>query len=255
MNNLVHKTIHDKPVDAATVILIRDYNNSLQTLLLCRGNSRTVMNSAWVFPGGKVDSTDFDSAHNTDQQLADSANVLLNEPELDNKLAGALFIAACRETREETGVSLEASHLQTWSRWITPNEPSMMKKRFDARFFVAVLPHGQTAIHDGKEATDSQWSTATEALKDYTEARIVLAPPQVMTLIALSHFNNTAECLEHASQKPAYCIKPHVIKTENSRILTYPGDAEHPEAVQQMPGPTRLVWKENHFEPPQGFTF
>jgi len=132
MNNLVHKTIHDKPVDAATVILIRDYNNSLQTLLLCRGNSRTVMNSAWVFPGGKVDSTDFDSAHNTDQQLADSANVLLNEPELDNKLAGALFIAACRETREETGVSLEASHLQTWSRWITPNEPSMMKKRFDA---------------------------------------------------------------------------------------------------------------------------
>ena len=48
MNTLVDKKLLHKPTDAATVILLRDHKNTLETLLLCRGNSRTVMNSAWA---------------------------------------------------------------------------------------------------------------------------------------------------------------------------------------------------------------
>lgn len=253
MNTLVDKKLLHKPTDAATVILLRDHKNTLETLLLCRGNSRTVMNSAWVFPGGKVDQQDLDQADSIQRKLPAKASELLNEPDLDNKLAAALFDTACRETHEETGVSLEPSDLQTWSRWITPNEPSMMKKRFDARFFVATLPDGQTAEHDGIEATDSQWTTPRQALQDYIDGIIVLAPPQIMTLIALNEFDNAQACLDHARCHNAYRIKPQVIKTESSRILTYPGDTEHPESEQQMPGPTRLIWSEGHFEPPEGF--
>lgn len=253
MTDLVDETLLKKPVDAATVILLRDHNNTLQTLLLCRGNSRTVMNSAWVFPGGKVDPQDLDQADKIQRDLPDKASTLLNEPDADNSLAAALFNTACRETWEETGVSIYPSRLQTWSRWITPNEPSIMKKRFDARFFVATLPDGQTASHDGTEATDSRWTTPAQALSDYIDGSIVLAPPQIMTLIALNEFDNTKACLDYAQRHVTYRIKPHVIKTPDTRILTYPGDAEHPETEQQMPGPTRLVWTQGRFEPPDGF--
>ena len=257
VNDLIDETLTEKPTDAATVILIRQNdsanNGDIQTLLLCRGNSRTVMNSAWVFPGGKLDTTDFKQTTSIQNQLPEDARELLNEPELDSNTATALFTAACRETFEETGVQLSPSQLQTWSRWITPNEPSMMKKRFDARFFIAALPDGQTAIHDGIEATDSQWATARQALQDYVDNKIVLAPPQIMSLISISNFNTVQECLEHAKQTQAYKIQPQVIKATDTRTLTYPGDSAHTEAEQRMPGPTRLEWHKTHFEPPGGF--
>ena len=253
MNNLVDENLTEKPTDAATVILIRQSDKDIQTLLLCRGNSRTVMNSAWVFPGGKVDATDFEHSESIQNQLSGDARELLNEPELDNTAATALFKAACRETFEETGVNLTPAQLQTWSRWVTPNEPSMMKKRFDARFFIAALPEGQTAIHDGIEATDSQWTTARAALQDYVDNKIVLAPPQIMSLLSISNFNTVQECLEHARHTEAYKIHPQVIKATDTRTLTYPGDSAHTDSDQRMPGPTRLEWHENHFEPPGGF--
>lgn len=253
MAELSNDTLQDKPVNAATVCLLNQHNDELHTLLLCRANSRTVMNNAWVFPGGKLDQADLLHKATVDAALTTTANELLNEPGLNKDIAAALFYAACRETLEETGVTLSPSALQTWSRWITPNEPSMMKKRFDARFFVAAMPAGQSAVHDGKEATDSRWSSPTQALKDYVDNQIVLAPPQIMTLLSISQFNSVQACLTHAAQTAAYKIHPHVIKSGGTRILTYPGDTEHPEPKQRMPGPTRLVWNDNHFEPPGGF--
>ncbi len=254
MNKLVNDRLTAKPIDAATVILLRQApdNSDIQTLLLCRGKSRTVMNNAWVFPGGKVDATDFEHTSAIENQLARGAAEMLNEPELDNHSACALFSAACRETREETDVALPPSALQTWSRWITPNEPSMMKKRFDARFFIATMPEGQTATHDGQEATDSQWCSPSQALRQYAENTLVLAAPQIMTLIALTRYNNVDDALESAHNTPSYHIRPQVIKTDQSRTLIYPGDADHPESEKKMPGPTRLIWKDTHFEPPQG---
>ena len=254
MNKLMDENLKEKPTDAATVILIRQNNNEIQTLLLCRANSRTVMNNAWVFPGGKVDTADFEQPSSTQDQLPGDARDLLNEPELNSSAATALFKAACRETFEETGVSLSPSQLQTWSRWITPNEPSMMKKRFDARFFIADLPTGQTAVHDGTEATDSQWATAKQAIQDYVDNKIVLAPPQIMSLLSISSFDTVQECLEHAKRTQAYKIQPQVIKTTDTRTLIYPGDPAHSDSQQRMPGPTRLEWRKTHFEPPGGFT-
>jgi len=251
---LVNEKLPDKPVDASTVILLRQHQQQLQTLLLCRGNSRTIMNKAWVFPGGKVDATDLENTASIQTQLSTDARDLLCEPTLNNDTACALFAAACRETLEETSVTLKVSDLQTWSRWITPNEPSMMKKRFDARFFVATIPDGQTAVHDGVEATDSRWYSPASALTEYQSNKIVLAPPQIMTLLALTKFTDIDDCLTAASNTPAYTVQPKAINVKSqNRILAYPGDEEHTETLQQMPGPTRLLWTGEHFEPPGGF--
>lgn len=241
------------PRDAATVILLRDAEPALEVLLLRRGNSHTVMNNAWVFPGGKVDDTDFHHTEQITASLASAPDVLLAEPELSAAHACALFYAACRETQEETGVELNPKDLTPWSRWITPNVPSMMKKRFDARFFIARMPIGQTAVHDGEEATDSAWLTARGALEAYCANEITLAPPQIMTLAALARHPDTAACISYAETHTTYCIQPGVLKDNGNRTLIYPGDAEHPLNDQQMPGPTRLTWKGDHFEPVNGF--
>lgn len=252
-NSLNHESITDAPADAATVILLRDSDVGLQTLLLCRGNSKTVMNNAWVFPGGKIDTADFRD-HSFASALPQPAAVMLNEPELGELLACALFNTACRETLEETGVSLRCTDIVPWSRWITPNEPSVMKKRFDARFFVAALPDGQHAFHDGSEATDSAWHTPRSALTAYCNHEITLAPPQILTLCALHGHHNIAACLAHAHITQTYCIEPVVSKTaEGTRSLFYPGDPQHHDPIKLMPGPTRIFWHNGHFEPEGGF--
>jgi hypothetical protein len=94
-----------------------------------------------------------------------------------------------------------------WSRWITPVVPSMTNmanSRFDTRFFVAVLPAGQTALHDGHENTESVWLAPREALQRYWDGTITLAPPQIMSLAHLSRHADTASVLHAARGKHAH---------------------------------------------------
>lgn len=253
-STLNHDVINTPPLDAATVILVRDSDSDLEVLLLCRGKSRTVMNNAWVFPGGKTDDADFTHTDAIQACLKEQPQTLLAEPDLSTDHACALFFAACRETHEETGVVISADQLHPWSRWITPNTPSMMKKRFDARFFIAKMPPNQTAVHDGQEATASAWYSARDALNSYRQNKITLAPPQIMTLAALARHQDTASCIAWAQTHATHCIQPKVIIEENdSRTMIYPGDKEHPDQLKLMPGPTRITWREDHFEPVNGF--
>ena len=46
-----------EPVAAATVILLRDTDTGLETLML-RRNSKIAFGGMWVFPGGRVDDED-----------------------------------------------------------------------------------------------------------------------------------------------------------------------------------------------------
>ncbi len=255
MNSTLNQdTINSPPQDAATVILIRDARPGIEVLLLRRGSSQTVMNNAWVFPGGKLDKADFEHSAATTALLQGQPQLLLAEPELSAEHAGALYYAACRETQEETGVHLTAGQLYPWSRWITPTVPSMMKKRFDARFFIARMPADQTARHDGQETTASTWYTARDALQAYMANDITLVPPQIMTLAALSRHQDTESVIDYARAHAPYCIEPKVtIDNKNARTMIYPGDPDHPDQHKQMPGPTRLIWLSDHFEPVTGF--
>ena len=255
MSDLNESTITDTPTDAATVILLRQAESAaVEVLLLCRGNSKTVMNNAWVFPGGKKDPDDSNNVTQIINSLSAAPETLLNEPDLNSQEAAAIYAAACRETQEETGVVLEPASLMPWSRWITPIEPAMMKKRFDARFFIAAMPDSQTATHDGVEATDSRWFTAKAALREYVDEKITLAPPQIMSLAAIARFGTIDECVQYGASVKPPCIQPGVLKSDDgARVLTYPGDPDHPVSEKRLPGPTRLIWSGGHFEPENGY--
>ncbi len=217
----------------------------------------------------------------------------LGEPDLPEYTAAGLYVAAVREVLEECGVlyarstngqavahdaeqrqqwqqalhggqsffevlqsaalRIDTQHLVPWSRWITPVQPSVTNKRFDTRFFVAVLPQGQHPIHDNIEAIDSDWLTPSEALRRYWAGDLPLAPPQIMTLVSLMSHRCSEDVLHFARTRQPPLVLPEAFDDEGVRTLCYPGDPRHSVPVRAMPGPTRLRFVAGRFEPPAGF--
>ena len=90
------------PVDAASVLLLRDSAQGLQVLLMRRAQASQVLGGAYVFPGGKLDAQDH--AAEALQCLSESPEQLhqrLAEPTLAPQRAAGLFMAVLREAWAE----------------------------------------------------------------------------------------------------------------------------------------------------------
>ena len=102
---LNHETIDTPPLDAASVVMLRDGARGLEVLLLRRHANSSVLGGAYVFPGGKVDAAD---ASADTLALLDRAptelHARLGEPALTPAQAAAFYVAAAREAAEESGV-------------------------------------------------------------------------------------------------------------------------------------------------------
>jgi 8-oxo-dGTP pyrophosphatase MutT (NUDIX family) len=276
---------HGPAAPSASVVLLRDGPGGLEVFLLRRHGQSDVLGGAYVFPGGKLDREDAEWADRLDRTPA-QLHALLAEPELGEGEAAGLFVAAIREVFEETGVlyadvapeqaraawaalragprfdellgpmglTLTASALQPWSRWITPTLSSVVRKRFDTRFFVAGVPPGQEPRHDEHEATEGAWLAPREALRRYWDGAIEFAPPQIMGLAHLARHRSVADVLAAARARTPPCIRPQPQDVDGVRVLCYPGDPWHPEPEQVLPGPTRLSWRNQRFEPEGGLS-
>lgn len=278
-----HDIITTPPVDAASVLLLRDSDEGLQVLLMRRHQASQVLGGAYVFPGGKLDPEDH--AAEVLQCLSESPQRLrerLHEPELAPERAAGLFMAALREAFEECGVLAAQGHtgaalaaqlrghsgtlgwhrslcqtgqplhtqaLLPWSRWITPRQPAVTSKRFDTRFFVARIGDDQTARHDDFETTDSVWLTPQQALGRYAAGQIDLVAPQIMSLYQLKAHRTVDAALDEARTAVPALIEPHPVNEDGRRILCYPGDPHHPVPQRAMRGPTRLQLLQGRFVP------
>ena len=274
---------------AATVVLLRDAPSGLEVFLMKRHTRSDVLGGAYVFPGGKVDAADaeLDMALHLDQPLT-LLHAGLNETDISAHTAGGLYVAAMREVFEESGIlfaetvsgqlvdcalaagllregqgfnavlkqmalRLHTSSLVPWTRWITPTSPSVMNKRFDTRFFISTLPAGQVAIHDDIETTDSLWLSPHVALEQYWAGQIELAPPQIMSLVQLNRHASVQSVLIEARSRLPPLIQPEPFDEHGGRVICYPGDARHSVRALAMPGPTRLYYRNQRFEPDGGF--
>ncbi|MCO5100380.1 MAG: NUDIX hydrolase [Burkholderiaceae bacterium] len=272
---------------AATVVVLRDGEHGLEVLMLRRHAKSEVLGGAFVFPGGKLDAVDrvVAGARCVDAS-PEQLHARLGEPRLDARDAAALFVAACRETLEESGVlfahgadaaaaqrvrdgarraqrfdavldalalRLDTESLVPWTRWITPRVPAMMNRRFDARFFVARLPAGQQASHDDHEATDSLWLRPRVALERYRRREIVVAPVQLMSLVHLARHACVASVLAEARTRRPPLIEPEPFEENGVRAIAYPGHPRHPVRECAIPGPDCLLLRDDLFEPPAGF--
>ena len=101
------------PLDAATVMLIRETAsaNPFEVLLMRRHDRQSFMAKAFVYPGGQLDDADCEPGlvELAKGLTAEEAKQFLNEPDLSDEKALGLFIAAVRETFEESGVLLAES--------------------------------------------------------------------------------------------------------------------------------------------------
>ena len=236
--------------DAATVVLLRDGEAGLEVFLVKRHGLSDVLGGAYVFPGGKLDAAD----HNVATEVsAHELHARLAEAELSEAAAAALFVAAAREAFEECGVRLPIAALLPWVRWITPVVPTVSSKRFDTRFFVAAMPADQEARHDDVETTHSQWLSPRAALEQYRTREIELAPPQIMSLAHLSRHGSVASVMTEAHSKTPPVVLPEAFEEDGERVICYPGDSRHSVPTRALPGPSRLLIRNRHFEAPGGF--
>ncbi|MDM0015164.1 NUDIX domain-containing protein [Variovorax sp. J22P168] len=236
----------------ATVMLLRDGDAGLEVLLLKRHLRSDVHGGVHVFPGGKVDETDAMAAAT---RFGDGVSLLAGfaSAALTPARAAILYTAALRELQEECNVCIEdVSVMHPHSRWITP-ALSTSSKRFDTWFFVALLPHGAVACHDDYEAVESIWLRPRDAIGMFRDGAIQLAPPQIMSLAALSHQVSARAALDSARSCRPPLIQPEHVGTETQRIIAFPGDIAHSVSTPALTGPTRLVLRNERYEPEDGF--
>lgn len=249
--HLQTEPIQSAPVASATVIMVREGADGPEVFLLQRHGLSDVLGGAYVFPGGKVDKEDAAGIGELDLGLEEMHRAL-GEPELSLEEAGALYAGALRELQEEAGVTLSASALVPWSRWITPIVGGVVRKRFDARFFIALADASHDARHDGYETIESGWHRPRDALEQYWLREIELAPPQIMTLQHIARFPTGRQAVDAARSRKPPLILPHSWQEPEGRAVCYPGDELHPVRERAMPGPTRLFWRNKRFEPDGG---
>lgn len=218
---------------AATLILVRQHAGELQTYLLRRSPNSRFMPGLFVFPGGLVEPADGDESF-WNGRVDASPSTAGTRPGRDLESSPGLryAVAAIRETFEEAGVlfassagagsaalkraeerrrrerlppdwlrqgaaaegwTLRVSALRPWAHWITPVG---MPRRFDTRFFIAVLPEGQNGRPDLRETTEGLWVGARQALAQNLDGRTPLSPPTLVTLHELAGYAS----LEHLEQ-------------------------------------------------------
>ncbi|MBI4766094.1 MAG: hypothetical protein HY787_16100 [Deltaproteobacteria bacterium] len=210
---------------ASTVVLVREQDQGLQVYLLKRSSGSGFFPGSYVFPGGALNpdegEVDFWQQH-LDLRPKDLLGVFGSG--LDRAALIAFGVAAIRETFEEAGVflarkkkespdsfrgigerpptgkldegwlrrkvldegwMLSFSNLFPWSHWITP---AVMPKRFDTRFFIALMPEGQECLPDDRETVHGLWVSPEKGLQENSQGRIPLSPPTLITLHELLKF-------------------------------------------------------------------
>jgi 8-oxo-dGTP pyrophosphatase MutT (NUDIX family) len=200
------------PKPASTVVLMDELS---RVYLTKRPVTMKFMGGFHVFPGGAVESQDTlveDEYINGDVALL-SINL-------------SYYIAAARELFEEVGILLGntvdgfpvllpkekvikyrndlvngeipfITVLEQEKLYFNPNcltyfgqiiTPEISPIRFDTRFFLAKLPPGQSPEPDDKEVDGAIWIKPEEALSAFSNKKIKLAPPTILTLQAIIQY-------------------------------------------------------------------
>jgi 8-oxo-dGTP pyrophosphatase MutT (NUDIX family) len=269
------------PKDAATLVLVRSAQESgsgIEVFCVERNKKSRFMGGAIVFPGGKLDGSDVLAEWTpltTPPRLPARGTVPFTSSDAHFR---SLAIAGARETLEEAAIlhvhdgrvtqddlfalrkeletvpdalraflakrhlRLDLGALHPFARWITPEAES---RRFDARFFVAIAPEGQTGFHDEHETMASFWASPAEVLRRFEAGEVQLMPPTHRTIAMLADCTTTAAVLAMAD---ASCLDPicprlvpHKDAAGETMALVLPGDPEHAVREERVPGRSRYV--------------
>jgi 8-oxo-dGTP pyrophosphatase MutT (NUDIX family) len=205
--------------DAATVILLRDGERGLETLMLRRNSKLDFAGGMWVFPGGRVDQED-------------RAGLAAGDD------LGAARRAAVREAREESGLVIDEAALVAISHW-TP--PDMAPKRFLTWFFVARAPEGDVAIDQGEIHAHS-WVEPAELLRRRNALEVEILPPTWVTLEALAAHSTVEVALAAAAAAEPLRFHTRIAMVEGGSLAIWQGDAAYDGGDPHATGGRNRLW-------------
>ncbi len=241
-------------VPAATVIIARDGAGGLEVLVIERAKGMGFAGGAVAFPGGKVDASDRPEGaafRGFDGLAADDAAGRLTAAREAFEETGVLLSSGPRVVASERarlrplsdrhalafaeilaglGHVLDAAALRPFARWLPPEG---LHKRFDTRFYLALLPEGEAHLADGAEAVHARFARPADLLAEADEGTISLLFPTRCNIARLAQFASAAALL--ADPTPAPFIQPR-IKGEWLTIpegIGYPLTAERWETVRR----------------------
>lgn len=180
------------PVPAATVVIARESatEEAIELLFLLR-NSRLVFHGGhWVFPGGRIDASDY---HADDDDLE----------------FPAARKAAVRETREEAGIEIIESKLIHTAHWTTPPR---LPRRFSTWFFLYPLRERVDVRVDNEEILDFRWLTPDAAIEAAASKELELPSPTLATVSDLQGHHN---------------LESLVAAVTDGNIRVFPEDSDH----------------------------
>ena len=192
----------DSLIPAATVILLRDSNWGLETLMMRRNSNLSFAEGMWVFPGGKVEEED----------------KAIGQNQYDAALS-----AAVRECEEESGMVLNSDDLIYYSHWIPTIEAP---RRFSTWFFIAPSPKGQVVIDDG-EIIDHEWWRPEDALTRAHDMKIQILPPTWITLFDLQTFPSVEVAMQTISTRGPRAYATKIIRTDRGMAAIWEGDSAY----------------------------
>lgn len=204
---------------AATVVLVRDGQDGLETLLLRRNRAVEFAGGSWVFPGGRIDQCDY----NDDR---------------DNIEAAARW-AAVRETREEAAVEIDEESLHYFAHWTTPPE---VPKRFATWFFICTVDTAVDVIVDGSEIVEHRWYKPADAIAALNNKEIEMMPPTFITLTEIAEANDARDALAMYQERKVPEYLPRFTMTDKGICMLYPGDAGYEDGDQDAEGRHHRMW-------------
>ena len=252
------------PRPSATIVMVRDSDVGPEVLLVKR-RAGYAFGNAYAFPGGVIDPDESAARPVCAGMSEDDANSALG---VENGLD--YYSAVIRELFEETGILLardadgnwpaevsafseqrsavdhgelawpkflrdaglcmavDALHYFAW--WITP---VVSPTRWTTRFFIAALPPGQVAEHDGKEVTDSRWLKPKDALALRLAGEIKMPQPTRRNLDLLADFETVDAILQWAGSRQSSGIAsicPVQVFVDGQELYPIPGDEHYPAA-------------------------
>ncbi|MFT5887905.1 MAG: 8-oxo-dGTP pyrophosphatase MutT (NUDIX family) [Zhongshania sp.] len=204
---------------AATVVIVRNTDKGIKTLLLRRHSQLKVSGGHWVFPGGSIDPEDYPGTDDEEQ---------------------AARRAAVRETQEESGLHFHYQELQLIAHWTTP--PSM-GRRFATWFYLVEGGDAPVCV-DGEEMDDYCWDYPEVFLSNHRRGELALLPPTVVALTELSACATVAQTKNFYQRRDVPYIEPHITSKDDCICMLYEGDAGYSLSDSELVGPRNRCYLE-----------
>ena len=209
------------PRPSATVLLVRG-RDPWELLLVHRPGGSDFAAGAYVFPGGTVHADDMgwgdEIRMGAVREVFEEVGILLarrgrrfaRQAESDRVRSlverGKSFGEALRELRLEPALD----RLVMFARWVTPLQ---LRRRYDARFFLAQLPPGQDVRPQEGEVTDWLWITPAKAVTS-PEITLVYATRTVLDSVATD--KDAARLFSRARRlREVPIVEPRMVMTES----------------------------------------